>query len=121
MGVVVLLPAGVMHCNTTNTDIAVVSTQEELIIKIIWPHNMTNIKLLLSQFLISLHRKESNTRKQLALEKAFNQLKEKVTNFVWSMVSIPLPFKVQLTFDFDFIFDHNNGFHTWMIHLMESN
>ena len=64
--VVVILPTGVMHFNTTNTGIAVGSTQEELIIKIIWPHNMTYVKSLLSQFTISWHREENNMKKWLA-------------------------------------------------------
>ena len=58
-------------------------------------------------------------RKRLALEKALNQLREKVTNFVWSKVSIPLSFHVQSNFDFNFVFDHDNRFHTLMIHLTE--
>ena len=102
--VVVALPTGVMHFNTTNTDIAVGSTQEELFIRIIWPHNMTDVKLLLSQFMMSWHREETNIRKQLALEKAFNQLKEKATDLMWSKLRIPLPFQVQSKLNLDFIF-----------------
>ena len=116
---VVLPPSGVMYFNTTNTDITDGTTQEELIIKMIRPHNMTNVKLLLSQFLMSWYREKSNIGKWLAMEKAFNQLKEKATEFVWSNVSIPLPFKVQSKLDFDFIFDCNDGFCALMIHLTE--
>ena len=78
----------------------------------------TNVSM--TQFMTSWHREEA-TRKRLALEKAFNQLRETATNFMWSKVSIPLPFQVQSKFNFDFIFDHENRFHTSMIHLMEPN
>ena len=103
--VVVILPTGVMHFNTTNTDITVGSTQQELIIKITWPHNMTDVKSLLSQFMMSWQREESNISKRLALEKAFNQFREKVTDFMWSKGYIPLPFHVQSSFDFKSILD----------------
>ena len=42
------------------------------------------------------------------------------TDFVWSKVSIPLLFIVQSKFDFEFVYDHDNGFCTLMILLMES-
>ena len=38
---------------------------------------------------------------------------------VWSKVSIPLLFIVQSKFDFEFVYDHDNGFHMLMIHLIE--
>ena len=117
--VVVVLPTGVAHFNTVNTDIVVWSTQEELIIKIIWPHNMMDVKLLLSQFMMRWHREESSMRKRLALETAFNQLREKATNFMLSNVSILLPSHVQSKFNFDFVFNHDNRFHALMIHLRE--
>ena len=53
--VLVVLPTGAMHYNTTNTDIAVGSTQDKMEIKIIWPHNMTDLTMLLSQFMNSWH------------------------------------------------------------------
>ena len=58
-------------------------------------------------------------RKGLALEKAFKQLREKVMDFMWSKVSIPLLFHAQSKFHFNFIFDHDNRFHALMIHLTE--
>ena len=52
-------------------------------------------------------------RERLAMEKAFNQLRGKVSEFVWSKVSILLPFHVQSKFDFDCILDSDNGFFAW--------
>ena len=62
--VLVVLPAGAMHYNTTNTDIAVRSTQDKMEIKIIWPHNMTVLTTLLSQFMNSSHGANINMWKR---------------------------------------------------------
>ena len=40
-------------------------------------------------------------------------------DFMWSKMSIPLPFHVQSKFKFEFVFNHDNKFHTLMIHLTE--
>ena len=55
MVVVVVLPTGVTHYNTTNTDISVGSTQDKLIIKIIWPHTVMDLEILLGRFAMSCH------------------------------------------------------------------
>ena len=54
----VALPTGVVYYNTTTTDILVGSTLDGLIIKIIWSHHMTNVKMLLGQFTMSWHQDE---------------------------------------------------------------
>ena len=79
--VLVVLPTGVMHYNTTKTDIVVGSSQDKLQIKIIWPHNMTDVMKLLRQFLDTWHGDDINMWQCLAMEKAFNLLKEKATGF----------------------------------------
>ena len=112
--VLVMLPVGIMHYNTTNMGIA-----DELEVKIIWLHNMTDVMMLLSQFQNGWHSDNINMWKKLALEKAFNQLQEKATDFIWSKVSLQLPFPVQSKFDFKCIYDWDNGFPTFMIHLVE--
>ena len=61
-----------------------------------------------------------NMQQHLAMEKAFNQLKQKATDFFWSKVCIPLPFIVQPVFEFEFFYNHENGFHMLMIDLIES-
>ena len=71
--------------------------------KIIWPNNMTYVMKLLSQILGTWHADDISMQRCLVMEKAFNQLKEKATDFVWSKVCIPLPFIVQLKFEFEFI------------------
>ena len=40
-------------------------------------------------------------------------------DFVWSKVCIPLLFIVQLKFEFEFVYDHDDGFCVLMIHLVE--
>ena len=110
---------GVVHYNTTNTDITVGSTQDKLHIKIIWLHNKMDVTKLLSQFPDTWHGDDISMWQHLAMEKAFNLLKEKAMDFVWSKVSMPLPFMVQLKFNFEFIYNHDNGFCTLMIHLIE--
>ena len=117
--VVVVLPMGVVHYNTTNTDIEVGSTHDKLQIKIIWPNNMTDVMKLLSQFLHTWHADNINMQQPLVMEKALDQLREKAMDFVWSKICIPLPFVVQSKFDFEFIYDPDNGFHVLMIHLVE--
>ena len=113
--VLVVLPTGVAHDNTPNMDIVVGSTEDELQIKIIWPCNMTDVTKLLSQFPNTWHGDDINRWQHLAMERAFNQFKEKVMDFVWSKVSIPLLFIVQSKFDFEFVYEHDNGFHMLMI------
>ena len=80
---------------------------------------MTDVIKLLSQFLDTWRGDNINMWQCLAMEKAFNQLKEKAMDFVWLKVSIPLPFIVQSKFDFEFIYDHDNRFCALMMHLME--
>ena len=80
---------------------------------------MMDVTKLLSQFLHTWHVDNLNMWQCLAMEKAFDQLKEKETDFVWSKVSIPLPFIVQSKFKFKFIYDHDNGFCVVMIHLVK--
>ena len=110
---------GVTHYNTTNMDIVIGSAQGELQIKIIWPHNVTDVMKLLSQFLHTWHGDDINMQEHLVMEKAINKLKEKAMDFVWSKVSIPLPFIVQSKFNFELIYDHDNGFCILIIHLVE--
>ena len=59
-------------------------------------------------------------QKRLVLENAFNQFREKAADFIWSKLSITLPFYVQSKYDFEFIFDQDNGFHALMIHLIKA-
>ena len=40
-------------------------------------------------------------------------------DLIRSKVCIPLPCLVQLKFEFEFVYDHNNGFHMLMIYLIE--
>ena len=80
---------------------------------------MTDVMKLLSQFSDTWHRDDTNMWQCLVMEKAFNQLKEKGTDFVCLKVSIPFPFIVQSKFDFEFVYDHDNGFCMLMIHLVE--
>ena len=94
--VVVVLPTRLAHYNTTYIDVLVASTQGELIIKIIWPHNMTDVKMLLGQFATSWHQDDIDMQKRLALEKTFNQLREKATGFVWSKAASPYCFMCSL-------------------------
>ena len=72
--VVVVLPTGVVHCTTTNTDIQVGSMQDEVQIKIIWPNNMMDVTKLLSQFPCTWHVDDLNMQQHLVMKKAFNQL-----------------------------------------------
>ena len=60
---------------------------------------MTNVKMLLGQFTTSWHQDEIDMQKRLALEQAFNQLREKAMDLLWSKVSIPLPLHMQLMFN----------------------
>ena len=117
--VVVVFPLGDMHYNTANMDIEVESTQDKLQIKIIWPNNIMDVMKLLSQFPHTWHVDDIIMQQHLVREKAINQLREKAMDFIWSMVSIPLPFIVQSKFNFEFIYDHDNRFCTLMIHLVE--
>ena len=52
---------------------------DELQIIVIWLNNIMDVMKLLSQF------------QHLAMEKAFNQLREKAMDYVCSKVCIPLP------------------------------
>ena len=72
--VLAVLPTGLVHYDTTNTDIFVGSMQHALIIKIIWLNNMTNVTLLLGQFMSHWHVDDFNMWKRLVLERAFKQL-----------------------------------------------
>ena len=117
--VVVVLSTGVAHYNTKNMDIKVGGMQDEVQIKIIWPNNMTDVTKLLHQFMYEWHVEDLSMQQCLAMEKTFTLLKEKETDFVWSKVSIPLLFFVQSMFEFEFIYDHENGFWALMIHLVK--
>ena len=117
--VVINLPTGVAHRDTTNCDIEVGESQKELIVKIIWPTNSTDVGELLKQFSQEWMEKDENIRKKLALEDAFNQLKEKQTDFVRSKFVLSLPFAVQSKFDYEFLFDTINGFRALMVFLDE--
>ena len=64
--------------------------QDEVQIKIIWPNNMMDVTKLLSQFPCTWHVDDLNMQQHLVMEKAFNQLKKKEMDFVWSKVSILL-------------------------------
>ena len=115
--VVINLPTGVAHRDTTNCDIEVGESQKELIVKIIWPTNSTDVGELLKQFSQEWMEKDENIHKKLALEDAFNQLKEKQTDFVRSKFVLSLPFAVQSKFDYEFLFDTINGFRALMVFL----
>ena len=62
VAVVVVLPTGVVHYNTTNTDIDVGTTQDGVQIKNIWPNNMTAVTKLLSEFLCAWHADDLSMR-----------------------------------------------------------
>ena len=117
--VVVILPTGVVHYNTTNVDIEVGSMKDELQIKIIWPNNMMDVTKLLGQFTCEWYVEDLDMWLHLAMEKAFTQLKVNQTDFIWSKVSIPLLFIFQSEFEFEFIYDYENGFWALMIHLVK--
>ena len=76
---------------------------------------------MLGQLMTAWHGDNTNIQKWLALEKAFNQLREKAMDFMWCKMSIPLPFPVQSKFDFEFVLIMTmlNGFCALMIHLTE--
>ena len=80
---------------------------------------MIDVTKVMSQFLHTWHADDINMWQCLVMEKTFNQLREKTTDFVWSKVCIPLPFIVQSKFEFELMYDHDNGFHTLMAHLVE--
>ena len=61
---------------------------------------MTDETKLLSQFPHEWHVDDLNMWQHLVMEKSFTQLKGKETDFVWSKVSILLPFIVQSKFKF---------------------
>ena len=94
--VVGILPMGFVHFNTTNKDIEVASMQDELQIKIIWPNNMMDVMKLLSQFLHKWYADDINMQQHLAMKKAFNQLRKKASDFVWSKVCTPISHSVSL-------------------------
>ena len=79
---------------------------------------MTDVMKLVSQFPHTWRVDDLSMQQYLAMDKAFNQLKKKAMDFVWSKVSILLPFIVQSKFDFEFVYDHDNGIHALMIHLV---
>ena len=117
--VVVVLPTGVAHQNTTNCDIAVGPSKLALHVTIIWPLNMMDVNVLLDQFPDKWHVDDRNTRRRLALERAFNNLREKETDYVKSQVQIKLPFEVQSKFEFEFVYSRENGFRALMVYLTE--
>ena len=94
--VVGILPMGLVHFNTTNTDSKVASMQDELQIKIIWPNSMMDVMKLLIQFLHKWFADDINMQQHLAMKKAFNQLRKKASEFVWSKVCIPISQSVSL-------------------------
>ena len=67
--VVVVLPTGVAHYNTTTMDIEVGSMQDEVQIKIIWPNNMMDVTKLLRQFPRTWHANYLNMQQCLVMEK----------------------------------------------------
>ena len=72
---------------------------------------MTDVMKLLSQFLCTWHVDNLDIGQCLVMERAFDQLRGKEMDFVWSKVSIPLSFIVQSKFEFKFMYDHDSGFH----------
>ena len=117
--ILVVLPTGIAHEDTTNCLIEVDRSQLQVHVKVIWPDNATHIHYLTQHMHREWHVEEKNLRMKLALEDAMNQMRKRETDFVRSKFSLSLPFMVQSRFDYEFMYDTTNGFRALLISLHE--
>ena len=98
--ILVVLPTGIAHEDTTNCLIEVDPSQLQVHVKVIWPDNATHIQYLTQHMHREWHVEEKNLRMKLALEDAMNQMRKRGNRLcqvkVFSDSSFHGPKQVQL-------------------------